>query len=150
MSIALVKISLTQPISCSNLTIETLEQDVKCSNSIIKTPKRRHLSHSSAFINFENILHLVLVFLLLTMSRQIQARQLPFNVRFERTLRETKRKIGILWIPKATEKQSLKYTCKDKSYFQRHVKLILNSKPSETTFQEVCIVLSNFYTRATE
>ena len=50
MSIILVKMSLTQPISCSNLTIETLEQDVKCSNSIIETPKRRHLRHSSAFI----------------------------------------------------------------------------------------------------
>ena len=76
MSIALVKMSLTQPISCSNLTIETLEQDVKCSNSITKTPKRRHLRHSSAFIvvNFENILHLALVFLLLTMGRQMQAR----------------------------------------------------------------------------
>ena len=72
MSIAL---SLTQPITSPNLTIETLEQDVKCSNSIIKTPKRRHLRHSSVFIvNVENILHLFLVFLLLTMGRQMQAR----------------------------------------------------------------------------
>ena len=41
-----------------------------CSELTIKTPERRHWRRSGVFIvNFENILHLVLVFLLLTLSR---------------------------------------------------------------------------------
>ena len=41
-----------------------------CSKLIIKTPERRHWRRSSVFIvNFEHISHLVLVFLLLTLSR---------------------------------------------------------------------------------
>ena len=41
-----------------------------CSKLTIKTPKRRHWRHSGVFIvNFEYISHLVLVFLLLTLSR---------------------------------------------------------------------------------
>ena len=40
------------------------------SNLIIKTPERRHWRCSGVFIvNFEHISHLVLVFLLLTLSR---------------------------------------------------------------------------------
>ena len=36
----------------------------------IKTPERRHWRHSGVFIvNFEHISHLVLVFLLLTLSK---------------------------------------------------------------------------------
>ena len=41
-----------------------------CSRLTIKTPERRHWSSSGTFIvNFEHILQLVLVFLLLTLSR---------------------------------------------------------------------------------
>ena len=41
-----------------------------CSNSILKTPERRHWRCSGVFIvNFEHISHLVLVFLLLTLRR---------------------------------------------------------------------------------
>ena len=40
-----------------------------CSKLIIKTPKRRHWRHSGVFIvNFEHLLHLVLLFLLLTLN----------------------------------------------------------------------------------
>ena len=40
-----------------------------CSKLTIKTPKRRHWRRSGVFIvNFENISHLVLVFLLLTLN----------------------------------------------------------------------------------
>ena len=55
-------------ITCSNLTIETLEQVY--SKLTIKTPGRRHWSRSGVFIvNFEHISHIVLVFLLSTLSR---------------------------------------------------------------------------------
>ena len=60
---------LTQPaIACSKLTIETLEQGVKYVQKLtIKTPERRR---SGVFIvNFEHISHLVVVFLLLTLSK---------------------------------------------------------------------------------
>ena len=41
-----------------------------CSKLTIKTPERRHWRRSGVFIvNFEHISHLVLVFLLLTLSR---------------------------------------------------------------------------------
>ena len=43
---------------------------ITCSKVTIKTPERRHRRHSGVFIvNFEHISHLVLVFLLLTLSR---------------------------------------------------------------------------------
>ena len=61
----------TQPvITCSKLTIETLEQGVKYLP--IKTPKRRLGRHSGVVnVNFEHILLLTLfnMFLLLTLSR---------------------------------------------------------------------------------
>ena len=45
-----------------------------CSKLTIKTSERRHWGRSSVFIvNFEYISHLVLVFLLLTLSRLILA-----------------------------------------------------------------------------
>ena len=52
-------------------TIETLEAGVKlCSKLTIKIPERRHRCRSGVFIvNFEHILHLLLVFLLLTLNR---------------------------------------------------------------------------------
>ena len=74
------KISTQPAITCSKLTIVTLEQGVKkftCSKLTIvtleqgvKTPKRRQWRRFGVFIvNFEHILHLVLVFLMLTLSR---------------------------------------------------------------------------------
>ena len=60
----------TQPaFTCSKLEIEKLEQSVKiCSKLTIKAPER-HQRRSDAFIvDFEHILHLVLVFLLLTLN----------------------------------------------------------------------------------
>ena len=45
-----------------------------CSNLTIKTPERRQWHRSVVFIvNFEHISHLVLVFQLLTLSRQMLA-----------------------------------------------------------------------------
>ena len=63
--------NLQPPITCSKLTIETQEHGVKYVQSLtIKTPKQRHFRRSGVIIvNFEHILHLVLVFLLLTLSR---------------------------------------------------------------------------------
>ena len=57
----------SQPaITCSKLTVETLEQGVKCVQSVKCVQWRR----SGIFIvNFEHISHLVLVFLLFTLSR---------------------------------------------------------------------------------
>ena len=54
-------IKTTQPaITCSKLTIETLEQRCEiCSKLTIKTPKRRHWRRFDVFIdNFEHISHL--------------------------------------------------------------------------------------------
>ena len=46
-----------------------------CSKLTIKTPERGHWRRSGVFtVNFKYILHLVLVFLLLTLSRQMPAR----------------------------------------------------------------------------
>ena len=56
-------------ILCSKLTTETLEQGVN-SKLTLKTPKQHHWRRSGFFIvNFEHNSHLVLVFLLLTLSR---------------------------------------------------------------------------------
>ena len=60
---------LIQQDSCSLLTMETLEQGMKCPKLTIKTPKRRHWRRSGVFIvNFEHISHLVLAFLSLTLN----------------------------------------------------------------------------------
>ena len=61
----------TQPaITCSEITTDTRTRFEIYSKLTIKTAKRRHWRCSGAFIvNFEHILHLVLVFLLLTLSR---------------------------------------------------------------------------------
>ena len=41
-----------------------------CSNLKVKTPERRHQRHSGAFIvNFDQISHMALVFLLLTLTK---------------------------------------------------------------------------------
>ena len=40
-----------------------------CSKLGIKTPQRRHWRRSGVFVNFEHILHLDLVFLVLTLRR---------------------------------------------------------------------------------
>ena len=62
---------LTLPvITCSKLAVETLEQGIKCSKLTIKTPERRHWHRSGVVIvNLEHISHLVLLFLLITLSR---------------------------------------------------------------------------------
>ena len=58
-------------ITCSKLTIETLETNCEISLKLtIKTLKRRQWRRSGVFIaNFEHISHLVLLFLLLTLNR---------------------------------------------------------------------------------
>ena len=56
----------------SKLTRKTLEEGVNCSKSTIKTPKQRHWRFSKiCIVNFEQISHPVLVFLLLTLNRQM-------------------------------------------------------------------------------
>ena len=62
--------SETQPaIICSKLTIETL-QGVECLKLTIKTLERRQWRRFVVcVVNIEHIPHLVLVFLLLTLSR---------------------------------------------------------------------------------
>ena len=64
--------SYSQPANAceiySKLTIKTSER--RHSKSTIKTPERRQWRRSDVFIvNFEHISHLVLVFLVLTLSR---------------------------------------------------------------------------------
>ena len=51
---------MTQPITCSKLTTETLEQRCEiCSKLTIKLPKRRQWPRFEGFIvNFEHISHL--------------------------------------------------------------------------------------------
>ena len=50
----------------------TRERCEICSKLLIKIPERRHWRRSGIFIiNFEHIPHLVLVFLLLTLSMQL-------------------------------------------------------------------------------
>ena len=64
-------LSHTQPaITCLKLTIKTLQQGVKCFKLTIKTLERRHWCRFVIFIvNLEHLSHLVLMFLLLTLSR---------------------------------------------------------------------------------
>ena len=58
-----------------------------CSKLTIKTPERRHWRHSGVFVvNFEYISHLVLVFLLLTLSNQMPAGQMSLMQRLALTL----------------------------------------------------------------
>ena len=63
---------VSQPaFTCSKLTTEILEQGVEiCSKLTIKTPERNRWRRFGVFfVNFENISHLVLMFLLLTLSK---------------------------------------------------------------------------------
>ena len=63
---------LSQPaITCSKLTIETLEQWCEiCSKLTIKTTKRRHWRRFGVFnINFEHISHLYSIVSIVTLSR---------------------------------------------------------------------------------
>ena len=61
-------VQVASQLAITDLTVETVEQDVK-SKLTIKTPERRQCRRSGVFIvNFEH-LHLFLVFLLLTLSR---------------------------------------------------------------------------------
>ena len=53
-----------------------------CSKFKIKTPERRHCRRSGVFIvNFEYISHLVLVFLLLTLGREMPDGLIKFRVK---------------------------------------------------------------------
>ena len=63
--------SITQlTFTCSKSTKEKLEKIVTCSKLTIKTPERRHWRRFVVFIvNFEHILHLFPVFLLLTLKQ---------------------------------------------------------------------------------
>ena len=50
--------SVHSAFTCSKLTTETLEQDVKyvtCSKLTIKIPERRHWSSSVSVVNFEQV-----------------------------------------------------------------------------------------------
>ena len=62
---------LHQTLSCSNLTIETLEAWCEiCSKLTIKTSEWRQWRCSDTFIvNFEHVSHLLLVFLLLNLTK---------------------------------------------------------------------------------
>ena len=63
-----------QTITCSKLTIGTLEKIDMRSKFTIKTPERSQWSRSGVFIvNFEHISHLFLVFLLWTLSMYLFA-----------------------------------------------------------------------------
>ena len=54
-----------------------------CSKLTMKIPERGHWRRSGTFIvNFEHISHLVLVFLLLTLSRQMPAGIAPTELQF--------------------------------------------------------------------
>ena len=62
---------VSQPaFTCSKLTTERLEQGAEiCSKLTMKTPERNQWRRFGVFfVNFENISHLVLMFLLLTLS----------------------------------------------------------------------------------
>ena len=51
-----------------------------CSKLTIKTPERSHWRHSGVFIvNFKNIAHFVLVFLLLTLNMQLPVGNDPYT-----------------------------------------------------------------------
>ena len=54
------------------LTIETLGKGVECLELTIKVPERRHLGHFGvAFVEFEHISNLFLLFLLLTLRMHL-------------------------------------------------------------------------------
>ena len=57
-----------QTNTCQMSTIETLEQDVKRAKLSIKTSERRYWHRSVFFIvNFEHILYIILVYILLNL-----------------------------------------------------------------------------------
>ena len=67
--------AIYEPLPASNYMFKVNNRNTRtrseiCSNLTIKTPKRRQWHCSGVFIvNFEHISHLVLLFLLLTLSR---------------------------------------------------------------------------------
>ena len=59
-----------------------------CSELTVKTPERRRWRHSGVFIvKFEHILHLVIVLLLLTLSREMPAGKLAKDLCIEQYFR---------------------------------------------------------------
>ena len=63
------KVSTQLVMACLKLTVETLEQCEIFLKLTIKTPERRQWRFGVCIVNFKHISHLVLVFLLLTLSR---------------------------------------------------------------------------------
>ena len=56
-------------VKCYEMQDGIAQPAITCSNLTMKTAKRRHWLHSDVFIiNFEHISHLVLLFLLLTLT----------------------------------------------------------------------------------
>ena len=61
--------------------ITVLEPAITCSKLTIKKPERRHWHRSGVFIiNFEHISHLILVFLSLTLGRQMPTGLITMSV----------------------------------------------------------------------
>ena len=81
---------LNDDIPAGNYTFKVNNRNTRtkceiCSKLTIKTPERRHWRRSGAFIvNFEHISHFVLVFLSLTLSRQM-----PAGIKFGSYARDT-------------------------------------------------------------
>ena len=76
-----------------------------CSKLTLKTPERRHWRRSGVFIvNFEHISHLVLVFLLLTLNRQMPAGLMS--------------DIFLLWVTSVKFKSSILLVFLQNSYFE--------------------------------
>ena len=73
----------SNPVGNYMFKVKNINTRTKCeiySNLTIKTPERRHYRRSGVFnVNFEHISHLALVFLLLTLSREMlnRKRQIP-------------------------------------------------------------------------
>ena len=64
--------------TCAKSTIE--KRSELCSKLTIKTPERRYWLHSGVFIvNFEHISYPFLVFLLLTLNRELKIRVRKFK-----------------------------------------------------------------------
>ena len=67
-----VFIPTQKTFTCSKSTIETLGKELIFAKLTITTPEQRQSSRSNVFIvNFEHILHIFLVFLLLILSKYL-------------------------------------------------------------------------------
>ena len=74
--LALIRYSYPVGLTCSKSKMETPEQYVKPFKVNNKTPKRRHRRHLGVFfVSFGQISPINLVFLLLTLNKQMLAEQ---------------------------------------------------------------------------